>query len=109
MRLEQFGAFMELEPGIEGLLHVSELAGTGGHVNHAKDKAKVGDKLEIVVLSSDVERHRLSLGLASKHDETHVDVEGAALARGPVTMGTFGDLFKKSTGSQSQDKAGRKR
>jgi small subunit ribosomal protein S1 len=110
MRLESFGAFLELEPGIEGLLHISELAAGGGHVQHAKDKAKVGQVIEVVVNSVDVERHRISLGLGSKVDETTVDAEGqasAASARGPKTMGTFGDLLKKASGPQ--DKGGRKR
>jgi len=110
MRLETFGAFLELEPGIEGLLHISELAAGGGQVRHAKDKAKVGQVLEVVVNSVDVERHRISLGLGSKLDETTVDAEGqasAASARGPKTMGTFGDLLKKASGPQ--DKGGRKR
>jgi small subunit ribosomal protein S1 len=110
MRLESFGAFLELEPGIEGLLHISELAAGGGHVHHAKDKAKVGQVLEVVVNSVDVERHRISLGLASRVDETTVDAEGAAQAArasGPKTLGTFGDLLKKA--SAPQDKGGRKR
>ncbi len=111
VRLEQFGAFVELEPGIEGLLHISELAAADkGQVRHAKDRAKVGQVLEVVVNALDVERHRISLGLGSKLDETTVDAEGAASAArasGPRTMGTLGDLLKKASGPQ--DKGGRKR
>jgi small subunit ribosomal protein S1 len=48
VRLEAFGAFVELAPGIEGLLHIGQLAsqkdgGAGGHLRHARDAAKVGD------------------------------------------------------------------
>jgi small subunit ribosomal protein S1 len=110
VRLETFGAFLELEPGVEGLLHVSELAGGGGLVRHAKDKAKIGQVIEVVVNSVDIERHRISLGLGSKVDETTVDAEGAATAArasGPKTLGTFGDLLKKAT--SGQDKGSRKR
>jgi small subunit ribosomal protein S1 len=113
VRLETFGAFVEIAPGVEGLLHVSELAAGGGMVRHAKDKAKIGQVFEVVVQQVDVERHRVSLGLGSKLDETTVDAEGAgaaARASGPKTLGTFGDLLKKAGGSQqTQDKGNRKR
>jgi small subunit ribosomal protein S1 len=118
VRLEQFGAFVELEPGVEGLLHISELAAGSGMVRHAKDKAKVGQVIEVVVLAVDAERHRLSLGLGSKVDETTVDAEGAvqaARASGPTSLGTFGDLLRKATtpgtpgASGTQDKGGRRR
>jgi small subunit ribosomal protein S1 len=107
VRLESFGAFLELEPGIEGLLHISELGAGQGMVRHAKDKAKIGQVFEVVVNAVDVERRRVSLGLGSRVDETTVDAEGAARASGPRTLGTLGDLLKKAT--SPQDKGGRKR
>jgi small subunit ribosomal protein S1 len=93
-RTEPFGAFVEIAPGVEGLLHVSELGG-GKPLRHAKDAAKPGDALDLVVLSIDRERRRVSLGLASNVD--HVDDEGRAAANraaAPSGLGTLGDLLK---------------
>jgi small subunit ribosomal protein S1 len=94
-RVEAFGAFVELAPGVEGLLHVSEL-GAGRHVQHARELAKPGAELEVTVLSIDLERRRISLGLSS--GEERVDDEGrAAVARAAAPrqgMGTLGDLLK---------------
>jgi small subunit ribosomal protein S1 len=94
-RVEQFGAFVELRPGVEGLLHISEL-GAGKQLRHARDAAKPGDTLEVTVLSIDLEKRRISLGLGAR--EEGVDNEGrAAAARVSGKgggMGTFGDLLK---------------
>ena len=92
-RAEAFGAFVEVAPGVEGLLHVSEL-GAGRQLRHARDAVSVGAELAVTVLAIDRERRRLSLGLASAEDR--VDDEGrAAVARGAAAgMGTFGDLLK---------------
>ena len=94
-RVEAFGAFIELAPGVEGLLHVSEL-GAGRHVQHARELAKPGAELEVTVLSIDLERRRISLGLS--RGEERVDDEGrAAVARAAAPrqgMGTLGDLLK---------------
>jgi small subunit ribosomal protein S1 len=94
-RLEAFGAFIELVPGIEGLLHISEL-GAGKPLRHARDALKVGDSIDVAVLGSEPEKRRISLGLAGR--EAGVDDEGRAAAdrasgaRG--SMGTLGDLLK---------------
>ncbi|HTB57121.1 MAG TPA: S1 RNA-binding domain-containing protein [Polyangia bacterium] len=94
-RVEQFGAFVELRPGVEGLLHISEL-GAGKQLRHARDAAKPGDVLEVTVLALDPEKRRISLGLGAR--EEGVDDEGrAAAARVSGKgggMGTFGDLLK---------------
>ncbi len=52
-RVEPFGAFVELRPGVEGLLHVSELGG-GKQLRHAREAVKPGDVLEVTVLSIDL-------------------------------------------------------
>jgi len=93
-RAEPFGAFVELEPGVEGLLHISELGG-GRPLRHARDAVKPGDALEVVVLALEPDKRRISLGLAER--EAHVDDEGRAAARrasGGGGMGTLGDLLK---------------
>lgn len=56
-----FGIFVELEEGIDGLVHISDLSWSK-KIKHPSEFAKVGDKLEIVVLDVDVENRRLSLG-----------------------------------------------
>ena len=94
-RTEAFGAFVEVAPGIEGLLHVSEL-GAGRHLRHAREAVKVGDELMVSVLAVDSDKRRISLSLASP--EATVDVEGRAAASrasgGSQGLGTLGDLLK---------------
>ncbi|MDD9139963.1 MAG: 30S ribosomal protein S1 [Candidatus Cardinium sp.] len=60
--LTHFGAFVELEPGVEGLLHVSGLSWTK-RIAHPADVLKLGEKLETIVLGIEKENRRLSLGL----------------------------------------------
>ena len=92
-RAESFGAFIELEPGIEGLAHISELSG-GKQAKHARELVKPGDVIEVTVLSVDREKRRISLGTGER--EEVVDAEDFAAARraAPERLGTFGDLFK---------------
>ncbi len=59
-RLADFGAFIELEPGIEGLAHISQL-GAEGHVNHPSEVVKEGDMVEVTLLDVDLERRRIGL------------------------------------------------
>ena len=57
-----YGAFVEIEPGVEGLVHVSEMDWTNKNVNPAK-VVQVGDDVEVMVLDVDEERRRISLGI----------------------------------------------
>jgi small subunit ribosomal protein S1 len=57
-----YGCFVELEPGVEGLVHVSEMDWTNKNVNPAK-VVQVGDEAEVMVLDVDEERRRISLGM----------------------------------------------
>jgi small subunit ribosomal protein S1 len=59
--LTNFGLFIELEEGIDGLVHVSDLSWTK-KIKHPSEFVKVGDKLEVVVLELDSEAKRLALG-----------------------------------------------
>ncbi|SDK32336.1 small subunit ribosomal protein S1 [Catalinimonas alkaloidigena] len=59
--LTNFGLFLELEEGIDGLVHVSDLSWTK-KVKHPSEFTKVGDNLDVVVLELDVENRRLALG-----------------------------------------------
>jgi small subunit ribosomal protein S1 len=57
-----YGCFVEIEPGVEGLVHVSEMDWTNKNVNPAKI-VQVGDECEVMVLDVDEERRRISLGI----------------------------------------------
>jgi small subunit ribosomal protein S1 len=95
VRLEQFGAFVELAPGIEGLLHVSEL-GAKRPIRHAREAVAPGDTVTVTVLAIDEERRRISLALGESKEG--IDDEGrAAAARASGVsgqLGTLGDLLK---------------
>ena len=89
-QLAPFGAFVELEPGIEGLVHVSQL-GAGRRVNHPDEVVSVGDHVEVSILNVDPERRRISLSMA---DTIGLDIERDgpsdefALAEGRTLPGT---------------------
>ncbi|HVV65637.1 MAG TPA: S1 RNA-binding domain-containing protein, partial [Rhizomicrobium sp.] len=95
-RVEPFGAFVEVAPGVEGLLHISELASGNRQLRHAREAVKPGESIEVAVLAIDSEKRRISLGLAAR--EAGVDVEGRAAASrasgGGQGLGTLGDLLK---------------
>jgi small subunit ribosomal protein S1 len=91
-RLETFGAFVEVAPGVEGLLHVSEL-GRGRPLRHAREATKIGAALDVVVLAVDSDKRRLSLGLAEPGDAS--DAAPGEAPRAPKSLGTFADLLKE--------------
>jgi small subunit ribosomal protein S1 len=62
MRLETFGAFIEVAPGLEGLAHISEL-GAGRRINHAREVLQLGQDVEVTVLGVDTAKRRISLSL----------------------------------------------
>lgn len=59
--LTNFGVFVELEPGVDGLIHISDLSWTK-KIRHPAEVVKKGDKIEVVVLNIDVEQRKISLG-----------------------------------------------
>jgi small subunit ribosomal protein S1 len=68
VRLAAFGAFVEVAPGVDGLVHISELGG-GRRLAHPKEAVTVGDELDVKVLSVDPERKRLSLTVDRSAEE----------------------------------------
>jgi small subunit ribosomal protein S1 len=64
-RLMDFGAFVELEPGIEGLVHISELSHK--RIWRASDVVKEGDEIEVLVLNVDPQAQRMSLSIKGLH------------------------------------------
>jgi small subunit ribosomal protein S1 len=94
VRVESFGAFVELVPGLEGLVHTSELA-LGKQVRHARELCKPGDRLVVTVLALDHERRRISLGVGERSDVvSQEDLDAARAAAGPARFGTLGDILR---------------
>src|SRR6185369_17938325 len=72
-RLQPFGAFVEIAPGVEGLVHISEL-GAGRRINHPKEVVSIGQQIEASVISVDTEKRRLSLSMSGSKDASAEDV-----------------------------------
>jgi small subunit ribosomal protein S1 len=60
--MADYGAFIEIAPGVEGLIHVSEMSWTQ-HLRSAQDFMKVGDEVEAVILTLDRDERKMSLGI----------------------------------------------
>jgi small subunit ribosomal protein S1 len=84
--LSNFGVFVELEEGIDGLVHISDLSWSK-KVNHPTEFCKVGDELEVVVLEIDKDNRRLSLG-HKQLEENPWDVFETVFTEGSVHQGT---------------------
>ncbi len=67
VNLTAYGAFVEIAPGIEGLVHISEFSWTK-RVARASDMLAVGDEIQVVVLSVDVENQKIALGIRQTQD-----------------------------------------
>ena len=66
--LTSFGAFVEIEPGIDGLIHISDMSWTK-RVQHPSEVVKKGDGVDVVVLNIDAENKRISLGLKQAEED----------------------------------------
>lgn len=96
-RLQPFGAFVEVLPTIEGLVHVSEL-GAGRRINHPKEVVAVGQTVEVIILGIDADKRRVSLSMAAAAKQTEANelAEARAMVRpAPTSLGTLADLFNK--------------
>ena len=67
VNLAAYGAFVEIAPGIEGLVHISEFSWTK-RVARASDMLSIGDEVQVVVLSVDVENQKIALGIRQTQD-----------------------------------------
>jgi len=91
-RVMDFGAFVELEPGIEGLIHVSEMS-WAKKVRKAGDMLKAGETVEAVILGVNAGERRISLGLKQTLGDPWADV-AQKLKAGSVIEGTVTSLTK---------------
>ncbi len=102
-RLMEFGAFVELEPGIEGLIHISEMSWAKGKVRKASDVVKPGETVEAVILGINAAERRIALGLKQALGDPWADAPqrfpvGSAI-EGPVTSLTkFGAFVQMAEG-----------
>ncbi|MCC8176730.1 MAG: 30S ribosomal protein S1 [Bacteroidales bacterium] len=72
--MADYGAFVEIAPGVEGLIHVSEMSWSQ-HLRSAQDFLKVGDEIEAVILTLDREERKMSLGLKQLKKDPWEDIE----------------------------------
>jgi small subunit ribosomal protein S1 len=101
-RIADFGAFVELEPGIEGLIHISEMSWVK-RVRTPSDVVKPGDTVEVVVLGVNVGEQRISLGLKQALGDPWADVAkrfpaGTAIAGGVTSITKFGAFVQLAEG-----------
>jgi small subunit ribosomal protein S1 len=101
-RLMDFGAFVELEPGIEGMIHVSEMSWVK-KVRKPSDMLKEGDRVEAVILAVNPAEKRISLGLKQALGDPWSDVAkkfpAGVAVEGPVTRLTkFGAFVELAEG-----------
>ena len=102
-RLVDFGAFVELEPGIEGLIHISEMSWAKGKVRKASDVVKQGETVDVVVLGVNAAERRMSLGLKQALGDPWAEVPQKVLigseVEGPITSLTkFGAFVQIAEG-----------
>lgn len=101
MRLESFGAFVELAPGLEGLVHISEM-GAGRRLSHSREAVQVGQDVEVKVLGVDTTRRRISLSMAAVGGgEREEREEEPTYARSGAGGGGGGGTPASSSGSGS--------
>jgi small subunit ribosomal protein S1 len=72
--MADYGAFIEVAPGVEGLIHVSEMSWTQ-HLRSAQDFMKVGDEVEAVILTLDRDERKMSLGIKQLKSDPWEDIE----------------------------------
>ncbi|MDK2820245.1 MAG: small subunit ribosomal protein ispH, lytB [Clostridia bacterium] len=105
LRIAPFGAFVEVEPGIEGLVHISQMANK--HVEKPEDVVSIGDTVPVKVLGVDQDAQRMSLSMRQANNENkpkkaapkQVEKPQVTTGESGVKLGDlFGDLFEENKG-----------
>src|SRR5213083_58019 len=91
--LTSFGAFVEIEPGIDGLIHISDMSWTK-RVQHPSEVVKKGDTVSVVILNIDAENKRISLGLKQAEEDPWLRI-GETYPVGTELAGTVVRLMDK--------------
>jgi small subunit ribosomal protein S1 len=102
VRTENFGAFVEVEPGLDGLIPISELSWTK-RIRHPSDVLKEGDMVEISILSMDIDKKRMSLSLKQLAEDPWATVterytDGATVKGKVVRTTDFGAFVQLEEG-----------
>jgi small subunit ribosomal protein S1 len=99
VRLAPFGAFVSLEPGIDGMVHISNL-GAGRRINHPKEVVEVGQEVEAYVLAVDGQNRKISLSLQPKPKPKKLDLppEGEIVHGVVERIMPFGVFMKMNSG-----------
>ncbi len=96
VNLMPYGAFVELEPGVEGLVHISEMSWTK-RINHPSEMLTIGEDAEVQVLGVDLEKQELSLGLKQTgsnpwdtvEERFKIGAQVTGMVRNTTTYGAF--------------------
>lgn len=110
-RLVDFGAFVEVLPGVEGLVHISQISHK--HIDKPSDVLKSGEKIQVKVLSVDPEEHRLALSMKAleeapkeenkKAPKKNVDDNSTSNAPEEESGFTLGDILGKNIDNDSEE------
>lgn len=98
-KLMPFGVFVELEPGVDGLVHISKL-GQGKYIKHPKEVVKEGDELEVVVENIEPDERRIGLGMPGSGsgndsgDEEGTGADAQQYSDGDSGLGSVSDAFE---------------
>ena len=90
-RLTNFGAFVELESGVDGLVHISEISSE--RIAKAADVLSIGQEVQVMVLSIDKDQQKIGLSMKALEDSDE-DIDVADFLEGPTSETTLGSLFK---------------
>jgi small subunit ribosomal protein S1 len=110
VRLAKFGAFVNLAAGIDGLIHISKLAG-GRRINHPREVVEEGQSVDVKIETADPEEKRLSLSLVGETAEEETDDKGADMRQyleqqgkpgSGGGLGTLGEMLKQKLQEKEQ-------
>jgi small subunit ribosomal protein S1 len=103
--MEPFGAFVELAPGIEGLVHVSKVT-TARRISHPRQVIEDGQTVDVTIMGVDTEKKRISLSMveqarraedaAQAEAQRETDAAVAKTNAGGASLGTLADLLARS-------------
>jgi len=103
VRLMKFGAFVNLGPGVDGLIHISKL-GKGKRITHPSDAVKEGLTIEVRIDAIDRDQKRISLSIPEmepkeggsiKIEKDTEDYYREYVEKAPASLGSFGDIMKR--------------
>lgn len=99
LRIQPFGAFVEVMPGVDGLIHVSNMSDT--RVHNPSEVVKVGEEVEATVVSVDWEKRRIGLSLVKTPQELANDLAAGTVLEGTIDrIESFGLFVKLPTGAR---------